>query len=351
MKKIKLLLLACLAIQVGFSQITITNNDLIDAGYYAVMGSDTSLGTSLTPGQAGPNQSWDFSALTHSFKDTTWFMMPDWTPYATHFPNANFAGFGLGEDMYMYFYRDNLEFSLVGVVMYFAQLGDYVAVPFDPKETIIRFPANYNDSYTNNFSQEIIIASPIPTFDSMKVVLNVSKTTTIDAWGTITTPLDAFASLRIKDERTQTTQVWALAYSFWTMISSTDETIYSYSWWSDDPTTGFPVMEMFMDANNMYVNSYNFLAEPTMMNIAEGDVGISVKLYPNPTSDVINIDFSENTTAIIQLVNISGQVVKKYNFKGIESELNLGSLPPGLYTLIIYEQEGLKSSSFKVCLQ
>ena len=351
MKKFIFLIIACLAIQIAHTQITINNNNFLNAGYYAVMATDTALTTQISPGPAGPNQNWDFSALTLLFKDTTWFLMPDWTPYANQFPNSNFAGFGMGENMYLYFYRDNSELSLLGTVMYSSDLGDTVFVPIVPKDPIIKFPANFNDSYTDNFDRIIKIASPFPQYDSLKMLMATAKTTTIDGWGTITTPLGAFSSLRSKDYIIQNTQVLVLFAGVWTMLTSEVDTSYSYTWWSDDPTTGFPVLEMYMDENNMFVDNYSYLAEPGMMNIPDNNSGISFQVYPNPARDFITIDFEKNTSANIELINISGQIVKKYDFRGAKSELNIESLPEGIYTLIIRENNTSKSSTLKVCIQ
>ena len=92
--------------------------------------------------------------------------------------------------------------------------------------------------------------------------------------------------------------------------------------------------------------SYNTLQSvgcPTTPLANENHASQSIKttVYPNPTSDIVNIDFTlENSSnVVIQVMNIQGQLInqiKIYNTIGFQStKLNLSNQPSGMYFVTI----------------
>ena len=88
-----------------------------------------------------------------------------------------------------------------------------------------------------------------------------------------------------------------------------------------------------------YYEQYNVLS---FDNLTEQDNNIHV--YPNPTSDIMNIQFTGQNNKIgnIQLVNSVGQtVLVKQNCKLFETEqLSLSGLVSGLYYLVVVASDG-----------
>lgn len=72
-------------------------------------------------------------------------------------------------------------------------------------------------------------------------------------------------------------------------------------------------------------------------------------LFPNPTKDVLNIKLSnvhKTEKVILNLKNISGQLIESSSFTGNESKLDVSALNTGLYLLEIITETGSQSSKF-----
>ena len=72
-------------------------------------------------------------------------------------------------------------------------------------------------------------------------------------------------------------------------------------------------------------------------DIAVADIknGLSLSVYPNPTSDILNVEIGDEDTNELQVLNTNGQVVLSYKVVAGESSksLNIASLKPGTYIL------------------
>jgi hypothetical protein len=64
-----------------------------------------------------------------------------------------------------------------------------------------------------------------------------------------------------------------------------------------------------------------------------GDSSINkVNIYPNPTSDFINIDFDDNISFSVKLYDIYGKLLSSYTRT---NQINMGNLSEGIYLLEI----------------
>ncbi len=79
-------------------------------------------------------------------------------------------------------------------------------------------------------------------------------------------------------------------------------------------------------------------------NIAEQGIALNVLVYPNPASDRVFISFRSAvpTTGEFTLVNVAGQVVRRFSPGGKSSEIDLdiSPHPPGLYLLRYSDPSG-----------
>ena len=91
MKKLAFTLIFASITLWGFSQITITNQNIAGVGATIVQAYDTLPDASIVPGDAGANQSWNFSALTANSFDSLYTENPGWTPYPDSFPGSNYV--------------------------------------------------------------------------------------------------------------------------------------------------------------------------------------------------------------------------------------------------------------------
>ena len=88
-----------------FSQITVTDNDIIDVGDILYEALDTISGNTIQIGSAGANQTWDFSALQQNMVNSIEYLDPSATPFGFLYPTSNICTNEDGE--YQYFTKSS----------------------------------------------------------------------------------------------------------------------------------------------------------------------------------------------------------------------------------------------------
>ena len=86
-------------------------------------------------------------------------------------------------------------------------------------------------------------------------------------------------------------------------------------------------------ATTVYVDNFYFYKEPTA-GIDDQDL-VSLNMYPNPASDVLNIS-AQSTINSVEIFNVLGQKVIRMNVEDTSAEINVSNLNAGIY-LIKYE--------------
>lgn len=66
---------------------------------------------------------------------------------------------------------------------------------------------------------------------------------------------------------------------------------------------------------------------------------IQVNMYPNPASDKVNLEFSDDSERIIKVFDINSRLVKRFVLKGKEVVLNLSDLRPAKYFISIEDHK------------
>jgi Zn-dependent metalloprotease len=69
--------------------------------------------------------------------------------------------------------------------------------------------------------------------------------------------------------------------------------------------------------------------------IAENLLNDDFKVYPNPTSSILNFELPSCTKSIIQISNLSGEILLKFETSDIFFSMNLDSLVSGMYMVAI----------------
>ena len=83
--------------------------------------------------------------------------------------------------------------------------------------------------------------------------------------------------------------------------------------------------------NNSSNNNTNNVAETASI----------IKLYPNPTTDAVNIVFSEPLRAALLTVSDAvGKTIATYTVSGIEYTLDLSAFPSGMYYIALQSEQG-----------
>ena len=92
----------------------------------------------------------------------------------------------------------------------------------------------------------------------------------------------------------------------------------------------------FENRHDLYyrLKQIDFDGKYVYSNIIQLETGnrqqITAKIYPNPVSDILNIEISKPT--IIQITNVDGQIIKELQVDN-NSKINIADIPTGIYFL------------------
>ena len=72
-------------------------------------------------------------------------------------------------------------------------------------------------------------------------------------------------------------------------------------------------------------------------------------MYPNPTQNTITVNITGYNTAentMVYVMDLNGKIVTNETITSVDTELNLGSLPPAVYYIKL--QKGSKQLVYKI---
>lgn len=210
------------------AQITLNQGDIPTAGMALITaGSDT---TGVTPGNAGTNQTWDFSFLDTLTIDTTNYLMPSEAPNNEDFPTANLVSFNEGA----YFFNNVTSTELWGLggSFFFEETAGFVSIEFDPMSKQLVFPTTYGTTFTDSTNLDFIIESEMGSFRSKSVLLSEHE---VDGYGTVITPVGSFDALRMVTTTNSIDSSWFdLGGGNWFLASSGTSTDMSYQYLAEE---------------------------------------------------------------------------------------------------------------------
>lgn len=121
----------------------------------------------------------------------------------------------------------------------------------------------------------------------------------------------------------------------------------SISW-----TMGEPMGETYSQTNNIVTQGFQ---QPWDFGtaISPGQSPVNAGVYPNPTSDVVNLQFGDNSTGayVIEVFNTLGQQVSASQFTATPSAqttVSLRDYADGIYFITVRKADGTESSTFKI---
>jgi hypothetical protein len=334
------------------AQITVTDSDIISVGDIVYQAVDSLPSNSITIGNSGANQTWDFSSLQDMEVDIIEVISPVGTPYENIHPDANMCV--EIDDELMYLDKSSTGLEMVG----------YGDIPLNM--LMIPLPLVYGLSQQSGpntvmdsvFSNMFLPDSLAPFIsgnftynqvDSLKITAVITSEFNVDAWGNVTIPLGTFDALRLKVEETTTTDFYAYCSGVigggWysvpaQLFPSETEIANRYQWWSNDPSVKFMLAELEMDSLSNNVEYVTFLTEnpATSAHILPN---ISVNVYPNPALETITISTSINNSEFV-VSDINGKVLSKERFSKT-SQFNFSGYPSGVYFVKVISGDNVVS--------
>jgi hypothetical protein len=332
------------------AQITLNSGDIAQIGKVIKQANDTTPAPSIVPGPAGASVTWNFTALASDVIDTLIFTNPSWTPYASQFTSSNLAVQFGSSGQYAYATNTSSNFSINGQAAMFG--SSTVVIPMSPSEVLITWPSTYNTSFNNNSGYDTKFPfTQQPGIDSVRVKHTQSKSSVINAWGTVTTPLlSNQPCLRQRNYMTSTDTLWAhiVFPPGWQMLQSSMDTTVHFAWWASG--IGFPLVEMDSMMNGSIGGVTWLMAQPTNSGVHEYATLNPIRIYPNPATDMIWFNLQDVDAQRVIVIDMTGrEVADQQVSSGIESMSTTGFAPGGyLFTVVGESGQVLGRGKFNV---
>lgn len=323
--------------------ISISGSDLPYSGFTAVLSVDSL--TSVTVGNSGPSQSWDYSNLSYQYQKYAEYHLTSSTPYASTFPASNIytygpgaffgslfgsAPVGSGNDGYVFWKSDNTGMWVTG----FRPDGGTFAgknVQVYPNELLIGAPATYGDVFNNSSRWELPMNFN-PSDPDTVYARNVTKTITVDACGSITTPFALYPNVLREHEYVVTIDsiYYKNGSTVLYAIEFMRDTLNNYMYISNG--VGYPVCIVHADKQNMVLN-VEYYSGPYSGISENAEPQPNYRIFPNPSDGKMTIEIigTENTISTVEIFNSIGTLVMKDNTMDTMINLDLGSCPKGIY--------------------
>lgn len=278
------------------------------------------------PGQAGADQTWDFSGLSANETVSSNFVAASQATGASEFSSANLAV--LDGNMAMFYTANQAALQAWGE---YAAEGDVYQIYSDAKD-LLRFPVGFGQSFTDEYSSSNRSSATANEY-SRNGLINVE----VDGNGTLITPAGTFNNvLRVKS--IDTYQNIGLPP---TPGSNPNGTITTYSFISADFPGVFLLQYRVAEiggAPAVVSASYaDAMAASNGNRISADDINI----YPNPATDHVTVRI-RGYIQFVQVLDVYGRVVEhrvaQRNSRSIV--IRCDDLTPGNYFIKVVDVDG-----------
>ena len=289
-------------------------------------------------GNAGANQTWDFSSYTVTENQETGnFVDPANTLWAGEVPNSNIA-------MRMELRDETVSYmNLSSSVLKANYIGTYaeevnMLVEYTDDMELMHYPFAYGDSYTDTYGYTM-------EYPEMAMVYISSGTVTseADAYGTVITPIGTFTNvLRIKSTDIETTETWINGM----LIDSGTYTYITYDWYH--VSSKYPVVSIDYDPEYPEDTSITYFSVSTGTNEMESN---AVSVCPNPANHKVEINTSDyHVGDKMNVLNANGMTVFSTTIQDNNLIVPVSDFNNGLYFIVIATEKGVKRAGKFVVL-
>lgn len=248
----------------------------------------TDLGTATMPTD-GAAQTWNFTSVTLQFVGTATLMAASGTPYASQYPDANWAFEYHPDGTSTYFYNYSLV-DATGVQTYANEIPVNPEVYIDPKR-IVAFPFTYGDSFSDLYQ----VQGDVPH----------TVTRSYTGYGTANTPLGTMSGL--------------------VKVSSSEGGAELYS---SDP---------FYPAVLINTDNSVFVFAPHSTGVLEAMELRTLAIMPSITADGLRVELpAEDGPINWHMMKVTGGMVRSGTTRNVTVlNLDVSDLSPGLYSLVV----------------
>ena len=112
-------------------------------------------------------------------------------------------------------------------------------------------------------------------------------------------------------------------------------------------TTGEPVVDLMTSGGHQLGNGYYPAMDLKTLKIEDNALDLQVKVYPNPTSQMLYVSHPELNTFAIQISDLNGKQVYSGSI-GKDQPLNVSHYTQGMYLVTIEIKETNKNNTYKI---
>lgn len=324
--------LFCLLVGGNYAQITITKNDMPNAGDTIRISVKTSL-TGFQGTATGANYTWDYSTLKPDSQRTVKCVSGLNTPYAV--PYGFLATYGI------YNYTpDQFPWSLAGSpptqvydfykknTNYLAIIGQGMTLQGQPipalysggtADIVYKFPLNYQNKDTST----CYFGAPIPGFGYYRK--KQTRINEVDGWGSLTTPFGTFNTLRVKSTLMISDSIYLDTLGFGVTIPR--QNIVEYKWLA--PGKKIPVLEI-----DGTMDILNITYTVNRVNWQDAYIApLTIAFSGQNTCPLVN---EGSATATIS----GGKPPYTFHWNNGDTVTTISSLAPGTYTFSVTDVNG-----------
>jgi hypothetical protein len=362
----------------GVAQITVDGSTFPKAG--DILNLETALDPAVSPGPAGTDQFWDFTALAGQPVPFQTVLPASQGSASASFPDADVL-IQSGPNIENYFRRTDNEFSLLG----FSgpdplNFGLNLNIRYiDPQ--LERFaPMSFPDVKIDDAAFRIAIAwddlpggltDSLGNFpilpDSIALKFEFQTIDQVDAWGSLALKDATREVLRVKRTRIQKATVEAKIVAFWIDITDLiqiplfqqfqQDTTLTYQYYS--ATDNQPVVSLTMSDDQLTVTQASFLPQGTVSTTTPSTQLATphITASPNPAIGPVRFQFSNlnsSETYSLRLMTLTGQIVQDIPVPTRDAAPTLtiqtSHLPQGLYLYSLHDASDRPISTKRLVL-
>jgi len=322
-------------------QITITLADFASIGDTITNVYDSIVPMGTTVGGTG-SQTWDYSDLQLDYTEAINYVDPAATTSAADFPASTLA---TDNDQFIaYLQTDSSGVFFEGVATDFFGMGTPLSLVYSPGQTLVEFPSTDGSAFTDTSAYNlkfagVAIDAPI---DSVGINHRSFLTSTIDAYGPVTTPSGTYQALRQFTMEITYDSIMArdpiITFGQWQLIdpnllgvpNPAVDTVYNYQWYTNGED--YPVLQMETDGPAGNVLSANFkLGDQVIASILSIDV----------------VSCAGNCDGAADVTGISGTPPYTYLWDDPAAQTTAMAtmLCPGSYTVMVTDAVGATSTA------
>lgn len=361
----RFLLFACVLFTgYTFAQITLTGSDFATSNDTVRMSRTTDFGIDFS--STGANYTWDYSSLVpesqllRDFSSISnagtfaqflfGFFAP--TDYQANYflPNSelplaqitSFLPITI-EDVFQYTKKSNTAVNTVGYSMNVTFSGTTTNVPFQSEliETRYDLPLTMGQSYSSTGYTNVDFN---PIYDAKWVQLR-ERNTTVDGYGSITTPFGTFDALRLHhaiDEIDSIYLVLPIIGGNW--LPLTIPTVNEYEWWTNGQKEPILRIRTSSIAGQEAVTLIEFRDQyrPEIAGLDDNTQN-TLSVYPNPAVDYCLVQ-SDSPISTVEIIDSWGRSIQTQNGgKSLQTTIDLTSFEVGVYWLKVNTEKGIQT--------